>query len=223
MNAKFIAKASAISTAIVVAYMYGFSKLLIKFNSEPKKFSAIVLGLFVLLYTGVDYGYGSFLGQFMKSEDDIKKMEGFTNMKLSEMESDYPRAETELPLQDMYPPNIPFKPSDLKYDTMWMDKPIFPAKSMKTNNIRYWDNPSNGTCTLPHQCDAFYKKIEPEKFVEPTPPAWDSGVRVNFFNINNGTQSLSNNSSNPKTAGDFQEMEKQRMMQELYETEAGLV
>lgn len=103
--------------------------------------------------------------------------EGLTMLSLGE----YPKTESSLLLADWYPENKPFHPTNLTYDTMWKDYPTFPARSMKTNLIKYWDNPSNGTCTFPWMCDAFYKKITPEKIVEPKAPEWGSGVRVNFY------------------------------------------
>lgn len=108
-----------------------------------------------------------------KEGDDGK--EGFTTLRMSE----YPAIESKLPLDDWYP--VKNQPSNYKYSTMSELYPRFPAKSMQTNNIRYWANPSNGTCVIPHQCDGLYGKIEPEKFVQPTAPQWGSGLRVNFY------------------------------------------
>lgn len=104
-----------------------------------------------------------------------KPKEGFSNF------GAFPDSETKLPLEGWYPPKTPFQPSALTYDTMWKDYPSFPAKSTKTNLIRYWDNPSNGTCMWPEQCNAFYGEITPDKFVEPAAPQWGSGIRVNFY------------------------------------------
>lgn len=101
--------------------------------------------------------------------------EGFTTLRMSE----YPAIESSLPLDDWYP--VKNQPSNYKFSTMSELYPRFPAKSMQTNNIRYWANPSNGTCVIPHQCDGLYGKIEPEKFVQPTAPQWGSGLRVNFY------------------------------------------
>lgn len=105
------------------------------------------------------------------------KKEGLTTIS----GSGYKRTRNMLPLEDIYPANVPFQKSDYTFETMSKDYPIFPAKSNKTNLIRYWDNPSNGTCSLPHQCHAFYKTIKPEEHKKPTPPSWGSGIRVNFY------------------------------------------
>ena len=108
-----------------------------------------------------------------------KKKEGLTPMSASA--GLYPQSRDKLPLEDIYPANIPFQNGEHTFETMWKEYPAFPAKSMETNLIRYWGNPSNGTCSLPHQCGAFYKKIQPEKAKKPSPPSWGSGIRVNYY------------------------------------------
>lgn len=103
------------------------------------------------------------------------KKEGFTTLKNGE----YPIVHSKLPLDDWYP--VVNMPTDFKYSTLSKLYPRFPAKSMRTNNIRYWANPDNGTCVIPHQCQAMYGNIVPEKFVQPTAPQWGGGLRVNFY------------------------------------------
>jgi hypothetical protein len=112
-----------------------------------------------------------------KSSDKKKEgsKEGFTTLRLS----DYPKIHSKLPLDDWYP--VKNQPSNYTYSTMAKLYPRFPAKSMQTNNIRYWTNPSNGTCVIPHQCEGLYGRIEPDKFVQPTAPQWNGGLRVNFY------------------------------------------
>ena len=63
----------------------------------------------------------------------------------------------------------------------YIDKPVFPANSYIINNIRYWRNPSNGTCTPPDMCGNLYMNTSQNIPQKPTPPNWDSGTRVNFY------------------------------------------
>lgn len=118
-----------------------------------------------------------FSGVWSQLKDMLSTKEGMSNLS----PGNYPDAETQLPLEPWYPANTPFHLSDLTYDTQWKDYPTYPARSMKTNLIKYWDNPSNGTCAPAELCGAFYKKIVPGHFKHSDPPAWGSGIRVNFY------------------------------------------
>ena len=174
---KYVIGASIISTFMCVSFA-----VYMNFVGQNVLIGTVVtLAAFAIVYGGL-------FSQFRQVVDDMKATfsnstggkdvkEGLTMLAAA----DFPKSESELLLADWYPENKPFGPSGLTYDTMWKDYPTFPARSMKTNLIKYWDNPSNGTCMYPWQCDAFYKKITPEKIVEPTPPAWGSGIRVNFY------------------------------------------
>ena len=122
---------------------------------------------------------GSKLNSDLKARNAIGKKEGFTT--LASSGSNYKKTRSPLLLEDIYPANVPFKKSEETYETMWKNYPSFPARSNQTNLIKHWAHPSNGTCTLPHQCGAFYKKITPMKDRKPTPPSFGSGVRVNFY------------------------------------------
>jgi hypothetical protein len=59
--------------------------------------------------------------------------------------------------------------------------PVFPAGACGTNNLRYWRRPSNGTCPWPELCGAFYTATPQDYPEQPKPPAWNAGIRVNFF------------------------------------------
>lgn len=136
--------------------------------------SLVTFAMFAIVYGGL---FSQFRAAIASLKDTPATKEGLTMLSAG----DFPQAESSLLLADWYPENKPFRPSALTYDTMWKGYPTFPAKSMKTNLIKYWSNPSNGTCALPWMCDAFYKEIVPEKIVQPTPPEWGSGIRVNFY------------------------------------------
>lgn len=114
-----------------------------------------------------------------KTKEVLSLKEGLTPLSMNA--GSYPESRLKLPLEDIYPANVPFKNSEYTFETMWKKYPSFPAKSMKTNQIKYWDNPTNGTCSLPHQCGAFYKNIKPEEAKKPNAPSWGSGIRVNFY------------------------------------------
>lgn len=107
----------------------------------------------------------------------FKVKEGLTPMK----PGDYSSTGTDLLLQSWYPAKEPFHLSELTYRGQSKDYPIFPANSNKTNLIQHWPNPSNGTCSRPDLCNAFYKNIKADKNMNVTPPSWGSGLRVNFY------------------------------------------
>jgi hypothetical protein len=137
--------------------------------------TVLTFAVFAIIYGGLYSQFKAVLSSLKTETPPLK--EGLQMLSSSK----FPESESSLLLADWYPENKPFHPSALTYDTMWKDYPTFPARSMKTNLIKYWDNPSNGTCSLPWMCDAFYKKITPEKIVEPAAPEWGSGIRVNFY------------------------------------------
>lgn len=63
----------------------------------------------------------------------------------------------------------------------YVNKPVFPATSSNTNNIRYWRRPTNGLCTPPNLCGNLY--IDTDQNIPPSaiPLEWDVGTRVNFY------------------------------------------
>ena len=63
---------------------------------------------------------------------------------------------------------------------IYVDYPIFPATSLEINNIRYWNIPTNGTCTAPDMCNGLYKSTAQKRFTPSKPPAWNNERRVNY-------------------------------------------
>ncbi len=59
--------------------------------------------------------------------------------------------------------------------------PVFPAGSCGSNNLRYWKRPGNGTSGFAEFDGALYRATEPVYPPPPKPPAWDAGIRVNFY------------------------------------------
>lgn len=60
----------------------------------------------------------------------------------------------------------------------YRDYPVYPADFDKLNNIKYWDNPDNGTCSFLETCGGLYKnkKQTQDTLIE---PGWNN--RVNYY------------------------------------------
>jgi hypothetical protein len=97
---------------------------------------------------------------------------------------DAAKVPTDLLLADWYPKHKPIPtPSDFGFSTQYMKYPIFPSKSSNINNIKQWQRPTNGRCTVPDLCGDFYGDID---IILPSPPISlkfnDTKPRVNFYN-----------------------------------------
>jgi hypothetical protein len=122
---------------------------------------------------------------------DNNSPEGFSNYTLDGANGKYPKAQNDILVQDTYPiiPNNII--SNNSAINIWQDYPIFQLGSYEqiTNNIRFPDNPDEGTCMPASFCNAFYKnKSTGSNIVTPLPPVNDTcGTRVGYFNTNRGT------------------------------------
>ena len=67
---------------------------------------------------------------------------------------------------------------------IYKNYPIYPSNSLKSNNIRYWDSPTNGRCTPPDFCMSIYNKTIQFIPQEPINPGFQK-KRVNFYNYCN--------------------------------------
>lgn len=71
---------------------------------------------------------------------------------------------------------------------IWQDYSTFQLGSYEqiTNNIRYPNNPDDGSCTPASMCNALYqnKYFNKSNVVEPLPPANDNGNRIGYFSTN---------------------------------------
>jgi len=113
------------------------------------------------------------------------KMDGFhnnhykNNLKASNFGS-----ETQAILDD-YPRIGKNQVSNDSASTIWWHYPIFSLPSFKqqTNNLRYYNNPDEGTCTRAEFCGALYhSKPNKSNEVYPQPPAMEGpGARVGYF------------------------------------------
>ncbi len=113
--------------------------------------------------------------------------EGYSNYKSNQAMGDYPNAQTEVLVQDTYPPIGKNQLSDNTASDIWREYPIFTLGSYEqiTNNIRYPDDPDEGTCMPASMCGALYeKKIIGSNIVNPLPPASNSGTRIGYFTTN---------------------------------------
>ena len=110
--------------------------------------------------------------------------EGYSNYKTNQAMGSYPNAQTEVLVQDTYPPIGKNQISNNTANDIWREYPIFTLGSYEqiTNNIRYPDDPDEGTCMPASMCGALYeKKNLGSNIVNPLPPASNSGTRVGYF------------------------------------------
>ena len=111
--------------------------------------------------------------------------EGYSNYSLDQSTGNFPDAQTKVLVQDTYPPIGKNQLSNNTSNDIWMDYPIFQLGSYEqiTNNIRYPDNPDEGTCMPASMCGALYHdKKTGDNYVKPLPPVNpDCGTRVGYF------------------------------------------
>jgi hypothetical protein len=86
------------------------------------------------------------------------KFEGFSNYSLDIAMGPVPESQTQVLVQDTYPPIGLNQISNNSASDIWMDYPVFQLGSydQTTNNIRYPDNPDEGTCMPASMCGALY-------------------------------------------------------------------
>ena len=73
--------------------------------------------------------------------------------------------------------------SDSEYRTQWVQFPIWSVGSyeQKTNNVRYWPSPCNGTSAPADMCGGLYDKIVAKKVCIPPPPKKFCKTRINYY------------------------------------------
>jgi len=115
------------------------------------------------------------------------KFDGFHNYKkknLKNTSNDTFASENQAILDD-YPLIGKNQVSNDSASSMWWHYPIFSLPSFKqhTNNLRYYNNPDEGTCTRAEFCGALYhSKPNKTNEVYPLPPATEGpGARVGYF------------------------------------------
>lgn len=91
----------------------------------------------------------------------------------------------ELLLEDSYPLTGRKGISNNNAYNIWWHYPVFKVGSYDqiTNNIRYSNNPDEGTCMPASMCGALYKEKQLKtNYVKPLPPVNpDCGTRIGYF------------------------------------------
>ena len=109
---------------------------------------------------------------------------GFTTYDLATA-GHYPKADDVPLLTDSYQYTGRKKVSNNNYNDIWWHYPIFREGSYEqiTNNLRYYNNPDEGTCIGAEFCGALYKeKKNKSNLIYPLPPvANGEGARVNYY------------------------------------------
>jgi hypothetical protein len=116
-------------------------------------------------------------------------MEGYSNYVLEGENASvgkFPSSETEVLVQDTYPITGRNGISNDSAATIWWHYPTFQLGSYDqiTNNIRYSNNPDEGTCMPASMCGALYKEKQyKSNYVYPLPPVVNPpcGTRVGYF------------------------------------------
>lgn len=112
-------------------------------------------------------------------------LEGYSNYSLDQTSGNFPDAQTQVLVQDIYPPIGKNQISNDTASDIWQYYPTFSLGSYEqiTNNIRYPDNPDIGRCTPASMCGALYhKKQIGTNIVAPLPSIQpDSGTRIGYF------------------------------------------
>ena len=114
--------------------------------------------------------------------------EGYSNYYLGSTNGIYPLSQTNVLVQDTYPITGKNGVSNNGSNEIWWRYPIFKVGSYKqiTNNIKYPNNPDNGTCMPANFCGALYEdKNIKSNYTEPLPPVEPTnGTRIGYFNTN---------------------------------------
>ena len=119
----------------------------------------------------------------------IKMIEPYkNNTDLGGYQGKYPFSETDVLLEDSYPLTGRKGISNNGAADIWWHYPIFELGSYDqiTNNIRYSNNPDEGTCMPASMCGALYKEKQLKtNYIKPLPPINpECGTRVGYFDTN---------------------------------------
>jgi len=154
-----------------------------------------ILFLFIILILAIG------LPLFFKMSNSLQMLENFSNYNLKLDIGNFPEAQTTVLVQDTYPAIGKNELSNNDANDIWFDYPVFELGSYEqiTNNIRYPDNPDEGTCMPASMCGALYKeKHIGNNYVEPLPPLNPNcpGTRVGYFDTGVNLLPFRNDMSN---------------------------
>jgi hypothetical protein len=111
--------------------------------------------------------------------------ENFSNYTLDGASGSYPASENDGLVQDRYPRIERKGLSNNSASKIWWHYPIFKVGSYAqiTNNIKYPNNPDEGTCMPASLCGTFYKEKQlKSNYVYPLPPVNENGnTRIGYF------------------------------------------
>lgn len=114
--------------------------------------------------------------------------EGYSNYNLEQSSGFYPSSQTNVLVQNTYPPIGKNQISDNNASDIWWHYPVQPLGTFKqiTNNIRYPDNPDEGTCMPASMCGALYHdKHTGTNTIHTLPPVNPNcGTRIGYFTSN---------------------------------------
>ena len=111
--------------------------------------------------------------------------ENFSNYTLEGASGSYPSSENYGLVQDFYPRIQRNGVSNDSASKIWWHYPTFEVGSYEqiTNNMKYPNNPDEGTCMPANFCGTFYKEKQLKtNYVHVLPPVNDDGnTRVGYF------------------------------------------
>jgi len=120
--------------------------------------------------------------------NSYNKQEGYDNYHLDNAMGSVPSSEINALVQQTYPITGRNGISNNGAANIWWHYPIFQLGSYAqiTNNLRYPNNPDEGTCMPASMCGAMYhEKHIKENYVKPLPPINpDCGTRIGYFTTN---------------------------------------
>ena len=121
----------------------------------------------------------------LNTRNPMQLLEGYSNYTLAGANGAYPEAQTSVLVQNTYPAIGKNQISNDTAANIWQDYPTFEVGSYDqiTNNIRYPDQPDNGTCTPAGMCNALYykKNIGNNNVISLPPVDVGCGTRVGYF------------------------------------------
>ena len=152
-----------------------------------------LLFLFIILVMAIG------LPLFFKISESLQYMEGYSNYTLDGAQGQFSKAQTDI-LIDTYPQIGKNKLSENSINDIWWHRPIFELGSYKqiTNNIRYPNNPDEGTCVPTSMCGALYNdEFLKSNYIEQLPPVNnEGGARIGYFDTNETLLPFRTNTAN---------------------------
>ena len=115
--------------------------------------------------------------------------EGYSNYHLDTSMSNFPEVQNKLLIQDIYPKIDKNQLSNNTSNDIWWHYPIFKLGSYDqiTNNIKYPNNPDEGTCMPSSMCNTlYYNKNLGSNYIKQLPPINSiNKTRIGYFDTEN--------------------------------------